>query len=185
MPQQFENQDNCAAHYETTGPEIWDDLQGNIDILIASVGTGGTITGTARYLKEKNPDLYVVAVEPANSAVLSGRPAGAHGIQGIGAGFIPKALDTSVYNEVIAVSDQAAFEATKNAVIDDGAGIPPEELPKIWQRFYRSDKSRSSGGLGLGLSLVKQIAGLHNARVTAESEPGKGRAGFGKNPLNF
>lgn len=120
LPQQFENQDNCAAHYETTGPEIWNDLQGNIDILIASVGTGGTITGTARYLKEKNPDLYVVAVEPANSAVLSGRPAGAHGIQGIGAGFIPKALDTSVYNEVIAVSDQAAFEATKNAVIDDG-----------------------------------------------------------------
>ncbi len=120
LPQQFENQDNSAAHYETTGPEIWDDLQGRVDILISTIGTGGTITGTAHYLKEKNSDVFVVAVEPASSAVLSGRPAGTHGIQGIGAGFIPKALDTSVYDELIAVSDEDAFEATRNAVIDDG-----------------------------------------------------------------
>lgn len=120
MPQQFDNPDNPAAHYETTGPEIWRDTEGHVDILVATVGTGGTITGTAHFLKEKNPAVKVVAVEPATSAVLSGRPAGPHGLQGIGAGFVPKALDTGCYDEVLPVKDDDAFAATHNACRDDG-----------------------------------------------------------------
>ena len=120
MPRQFDNPDNPAAHYETTGPEIWRDTEGCTDILVASVGTGGTITGTSRFLREKNPSLYVVAVEPASSAVLSGKPAGPHGLQGIGAGFIPRALDVSCYNEVLAVADDDAFSAAARACRDDG-----------------------------------------------------------------
>lgn len=120
MPQQFDNPDNPAAHYETTGPEIWRDTEGHVDILVATVGTGGTITGTAHFLKEKNPAVKVVAVEPATSAVLSGRPAGPHGLQGIGAGFVPKALDTGCYDEVLPVKDDDAFAATRNACRDDG-----------------------------------------------------------------
>lgn len=120
MPRQFDNPDNPAAHYETTGPEIWRDTDGNVDILVATVGTGGTITGTSHFLKEKNPALKVVAVEPATSAVLSGRPAGAHKLQGIGAGFVPKALDTGCYDEVLPVEDEAAFAAARNACRDDG-----------------------------------------------------------------
>lgn len=109
IPDQFSNPANPAAHYATTGPEIWADMQGRVDALVASVGTGGTITGTGRYLREKNPMVHIAAVEPASSPVLSGGRAGQHKIQGIGAGFVPKALDTSVYNEVIAVTDEDAF----------------------------------------------------------------------------
>lgn len=109
IPDQFSNPANPAVHYATTGPEIWADMQGRVDALVASVGTGGTITGTGRYLREKNPMVHIVAVEPASSPVLSGGRAGQHKIQGIGAGFVPKALDTNVYNEVIAVTDEDAF----------------------------------------------------------------------------
>ena len=108
---QFENPANPTAHYKTTGPEIIRDMDGDIDILVACVGTGGTISGTGRYLKEQNPDIRVVAVEPRTSAVLSGERAGKHGIQGIGAGFIPEILDTGVYDEIITVTDGEAEAA--------------------------------------------------------------------------
>lgn len=107
---QFENSANPQAHYDTTGPELWQQLNGEIDALVAGVGTGGSISGTGRYLKEKNPALQVIAVEPAASAVLSGGQAGPHALQGIGAGFIPDALDTSVYDEVIPVTNEAALK---------------------------------------------------------------------------
>ena len=109
---QFVNPANAQAHYRTTGPEIWRDTDGAVDVFVAGVGTGGTITGTGRYLKEKK-NVRVVAVEPANSAVLSGRSAGKHNLQGIGAGFIPEVLDTSVYDEVFPVTDEEAYEAAR------------------------------------------------------------------------
>ena len=109
VPGQFSNPANPLAHYETTGPEIYEALGGKVDAFVASVGTGGTLTGVARYLRERLPDVYVVAVEPAGSPVLSGGKAGPHAIQGIGAGFVPKILDTSLYQEVITVSDDDAF----------------------------------------------------------------------------
>lgn len=120
IPSQFSNLDNPAAHYKTTGPEIWRDTEGAVDILVAGVGTGGTITGTGRYLKERNPAVRVVAVEPATSAVLSGGAAGPHGLQGIGAGFIPEALDASVYDEVLPIADEEAFAAGRELAAKDG-----------------------------------------------------------------
>ena len=106
---QFENPANPQAHFDTTGPELWAQMDGQIDILVAGVGTGGSLSGTGRYLKEQKPGVQVVAVEPASSAVLSGGQAGAHAIQGIGAGFVPDALDTSIYDEIIPVSNEAAL----------------------------------------------------------------------------
>lgn len=117
---QFENPANAQAHYDTTGPEIWVDTDGNVDILVCGVGTGGTITGTGRYLKAQNPDIRIVAVEPATSAVLSGQEAGTHGLQGIGAGFIPKVLDTSILDEIMPVEDRDAFAAAKEFAANQG-----------------------------------------------------------------
>ncbi len=109
IPSQFDNPANALAHYRTTGPEIWEDTEGKVDIFVAGVGTGGTITGTGRYLKEKNPDIRIVAVEPAASPLLSGGTAAPHGLQGMGANFIPSVLDTSVYDEVIPVTEEQAY----------------------------------------------------------------------------
>ena len=120
IPGQFDNPVNPKAHMESTGPEIWQDTDGQVDIFVASVGTGGTLTGTGTYLKEKNPRIKVIAVEPSTSPVLSGGSAGPHKIQGIGAGFIPKVLDTSVYDEIITVDNEAPFATAKMLARTEG-----------------------------------------------------------------
>ena len=120
IPEQFENPANPEAHRKTTGPEIWNDTDGQVDAFVAGVGTGGTITGTGEYLKSKNPDVKIIAVEPETSAVLSTGKAGAHKIQGIGAGFVPNTLNTEVYDEIIPVSNEAAFEYGKIIAKEEG-----------------------------------------------------------------
>ena len=120
IPEQFENPANPEAHRKTTGPEIWNDTDGQVDAFVAGVGTGGTITGTGEYLKSKNPDVKIVAVEPETSAVLSTGKAGAHKIQGIGAGFVPNTLNTEVYDEIIPVSNEASFEYGKIIAKQEG-----------------------------------------------------------------
>lgn len=120
IPGQFENDANANAHRTTTGPEIWSDTEGQIDVLVAAVGTGGTITGLGEYLKGKNKAIHVVAVEPKNSPVLSEGRAGTHGIQGIGAGFVPKLLNTEIYDEIITVADEEAFAMAKKLAHTEG-----------------------------------------------------------------
>lgn len=120
IPAQFDNPANAAAHYKTTGPEIWEDTDGGVDIFVAGVGTGGTVTGVGRYLKEQNPDVKIIAVEPADSPFLSEGRAGAHGLQGIGAGFVPKVLDTEIYDEIITVTTEQAYAAARLTVKTEG-----------------------------------------------------------------
>lgn len=120
IPSQFSNQANAQAHRETTGPEIWDDTDGKVDIFVAGVGTGGTITGVGEYLKSKNPDVKIVAVEPETSPVLSKGVSGGHKIQGIGAGFVPEVLNTKIYDEVFPVANEAAFQIGKEIAKTEG-----------------------------------------------------------------
>ena len=123
IPSQFDNPANAEAHYKTTGPEIYKALDGKVDVLVSAVGTGGTITGTGRYLKEMIPSLYVVAVEPDSSPLLSGGSAAPHKIQGIGANFIPSILDRTIYDEVVRVKDEDAFECARMLGIKEGLSV--------------------------------------------------------------
>ncbi|MBR3211804.1 MAG: cysteine synthase A [Firmicutes bacterium] len=144
---QFVNPVNPKAHYDTTGPEIWEDTGGNVDILIAGVGTGGTLSGTGRYLKDMDPDVRVIAMEPENSAVLSGGRPGPHAIQGIGGGFIPETLDTTVYDEVITIDDVSCFDRAKQLgrlegiLVGISAGAALEAGVRVAKRPENRDKT--------------------------------------------
>ena len=139
---QFENPVNPMAHYQTTGPEIWRDTEGAVDVFVATVGTGGTITGTGRYLKEQNPRIQVVAVEPAGSPVLSEGKSGPHGIQGIGAGFVPKVLDTEVYDQIITATEEESYAAAKELAKAEGiqVGISSGAALEAAMKLARSEE---------------------------------------------
>ncbi len=142
---QFVNPANPAAHFATTGPEIWEDTQGAVDIFVAGVGTGGTVTGTGKYLKSKNPAIKVVAVEPASSPVLSKGVSGAHEIQGIGAGFVPEVLDTGVYDEIIAVENEVAFATGKEIGKAEGVLVGISSGAALYAATLLASRTENAG----------------------------------------
>lgn len=142
---QFVNPANPQIHYETTGPEIWADTEGKVDIFIAGVGTGGTLSGVGKYLKEQNPNIKVVAVEPETSPVLSKGEAGAHKIQGIGAGFVPETLNTDIYDEIIAVPNDAAFETGNRIAKTEGVLIGISSGAAVWAATQLAKKEENKG----------------------------------------
>lgn len=145
IPGQFENPANPAAHRASTGPEIWADADGRVDVFVAGVGTGGTITGVGEYLKSQNPDLRVVAVEPASSPVLSQGRAGKHGIQGIGAGFVPKALNPAIYDEILPVEDEDAFAAARRLGRMEGVLVGISSGAALWAALQVAKRPDSRG----------------------------------------
>ena len=145
IPGQFENPANPAAHYETTGPEIWRDMEGKVDIFVAGVGTGGTISGVGKYLKSRNPEIKIVAAEPAGSPVLSEGRAGAHKIQGIGAGFIPDTLNTEIYDEIIAVEDQAAMDTGRKIADTEGILVGISSGAAAWAALELAKREENCG----------------------------------------
>ena len=145
IPGQFVNPANPAAHRATTGPEIWEDTDGKVDIFVAGVGTGGTVTGVGEYLKAQNPDVRVVAVEPASSPVLSKGTAGSHKIQGIGAGFVPDVLNTKVYDEIIAVANEDAFAAGKRVGREEGVLVGISSGAAVWAALDLAKRPENKG----------------------------------------
>lgn len=147
IPGQFENPANPAAHIAATGPEIWNDTDGKVDFFVAGVGTGGTLSGVGEYLKSKNPDIKVVAVEPADSPVLSEGKAGSHKIQGIGAGFVPKTLNTEIYDEIITVENEAAFETGREIARKEGFLVGISAGAAVWAATQLAKRPENKGKL--------------------------------------
>lgn len=145
IPGQFVNPANPKAHFETTGPEIYNDTDGAVDIFVAGVGTGGTVTGVGQYLKSEKPTVKIVAVEPADSAVLSGKPSGAHKIQGIGAGFVPDVLDTAVYDEIIPVKNEDAFSAGREIGKNEGVLVGISSGAALWAAIELAKRPENEG----------------------------------------
>ena len=145
IPGQFVNPNNPQTHFETTGPEIWEDTDGKVDIFVAGVGTGGTVTGVGKYLKSKNKDIKIVAVEPESSPVLSKGVAGAHKIQGIGAGFVPDVLDTDIYDEIITVKNEDAIETAKSVAVSEGILVGISSGASVWAAAQLAAKEENRG----------------------------------------